>query len=368
MSVPAGWYDDGSGRQRWWDGQQWTEHFAPAQGESATEATTGESDAAASAEELDDLDATVRREDVPQRDADASFDAAAEPIEPVEPVEPVEPSAPAAYTAPDALGQPVADHAAPTAYETSAYAPPAAPGYAAPAAPAYGDPNATAAYPAGSYPGGGPYPGAYPGGAQPYGGSSYGVEQPGPAKPPILGFIGLGLAVVGTILACIPPVLTGFGFFLLFAAFVVSLIAIFMKTKKWPAIAGLALSVVGAIVGGIVVVVYFVNFANTIADEFPTDFPSSFTSEEPTDEEPGDATGRPSPEEIAAGFLVVLHDAEVTEFDDPEVSSCIGQYFYDSDLSDETLRTIAGGEDVYGADTQEVQSVTTEAIVECTAE
>lgn len=24
----AGWYDDGSGRQRWWDGIRWTDHFA----------------------------------------------------------------------------------------------------------------------------------------------------------------------------------------------------------------------------------------------------------------------------------------------------------------------------------------------------
>lgn len=23
----AGWYDDGSGRQRWWDGQNWAENF-----------------------------------------------------------------------------------------------------------------------------------------------------------------------------------------------------------------------------------------------------------------------------------------------------------------------------------------------------
>jgi len=30
MTTPAGWYDDGSGRQRYWDGSQWTEHFAPA--------------------------------------------------------------------------------------------------------------------------------------------------------------------------------------------------------------------------------------------------------------------------------------------------------------------------------------------------
>ncbi len=25
----AGWYDDGSGRQRWWDGTGWTENYAP---------------------------------------------------------------------------------------------------------------------------------------------------------------------------------------------------------------------------------------------------------------------------------------------------------------------------------------------------
>lgn len=29
MSAPAGWYDDGFGRQRWWDGNVWTEHYAP---------------------------------------------------------------------------------------------------------------------------------------------------------------------------------------------------------------------------------------------------------------------------------------------------------------------------------------------------
>lgn len=27
VGAPAGWYDDGSGRQRWWDGQDWTQHY-----------------------------------------------------------------------------------------------------------------------------------------------------------------------------------------------------------------------------------------------------------------------------------------------------------------------------------------------------
>jgi hypothetical protein len=30
MSAAPGWYDDGSGRQRWWDGTQWTEHYGNA--------------------------------------------------------------------------------------------------------------------------------------------------------------------------------------------------------------------------------------------------------------------------------------------------------------------------------------------------
>ncbi len=27
-AAPAGWYDDGTGAQRWWDGSRWTEHYA----------------------------------------------------------------------------------------------------------------------------------------------------------------------------------------------------------------------------------------------------------------------------------------------------------------------------------------------------
>lgn len=35
--TPAGWYPDGSGGRRWWDGNQWTGHTQPAEGGSSPE-------------------------------------------------------------------------------------------------------------------------------------------------------------------------------------------------------------------------------------------------------------------------------------------------------------------------------------------
>lgn len=34
-NAPAGWYDDGSGTMKWWDGAQWTEHVHPDSGDNA---------------------------------------------------------------------------------------------------------------------------------------------------------------------------------------------------------------------------------------------------------------------------------------------------------------------------------------------
>lgn len=39
MGAEAGWYDDGSGRQRWWDGQQWTDRVADQQQTQGSKAT-----------------------------------------------------------------------------------------------------------------------------------------------------------------------------------------------------------------------------------------------------------------------------------------------------------------------------------------
>jgi len=42
QNAPAGWYPDGSGGNRWWDGTQWTEHFQAAQVTAPTPAPTPE--------------------------------------------------------------------------------------------------------------------------------------------------------------------------------------------------------------------------------------------------------------------------------------------------------------------------------------
>lgn len=321
MSVPAGWYDDGSGRQRWWDGEKWTEHFAPQSEAAAQPADAPEAAASSAAQEVPAADAAAATADNATADATPAADAAPGYVPP-------------AQSAPEYAG----------------------PGYAA--------------------------PGAYPGAPaqQPYGAATYPPAGPSRSdasaskKAPILGYIGLGLAVVGTILACIPPIVSGFGFFLLFAAFVVSLVGLFIKfTPKWPAIAGLVLSIVGGILGAVLTFFFVVNFVDDAIESSPNS--SAVETEEPSDEETPDggtgddtdAAGRPSPEEITEGFLVVMNDAGITDYDDPTVSACIGQYMYDSDLSNETLTTIAGGQDVYepADEVQHLTEVTTDAILAC---
>ncbi|MFT4136972.1 DUF2510 domain-containing protein [Microbacterium sp.] len=57
-TTPPGWYDDGHGVQRWWDGQAWTEHVQP---EAAVPAAGSGAPGAGSATGLDAGSATGRR-------------------------------------------------------------------------------------------------------------------------------------------------------------------------------------------------------------------------------------------------------------------------------------------------------------------
>lgn len=188
--TPAGWYDDGSGRQRWWDGQQW--------GNFADEA-----------------------------------------------------SAPAAPSTPD-------------------FAAPA--GATAPAA--FAGATATSTY---------TYPGAPTG------------TDVAPKKLNILALVSAIVGAIGFIFACIPGALI-IGWILLPIAFVLSIVSLFLKgDKKWLGFIGLGLSILGTIVGFIV---FFVVVANSVdaafsgGDTTVTQPEESDASDEPAAEEPaGDAQG-----------------------------------------------------------------------------
>lgn len=323
MSVPAGWYDDGSGRQRWWDGEQWTQHYAP---ESADSPVAG--DAAEPSESAAGEDLTV--------DARASIEPHSD------------------YT------PPVAPGAAESTHPTEAYPAVTPEGYPQSA---YGEtpygqaPYAQAGYGQQNYPGAAgddpqnPYAAPAPyGSAAAYGGA-YSAPDAGPRKTAVLGYIGLGLAVVGGIIACIPNLVTFLiGSFLLFGAFVVSIIALFIKnTAKWPGIVGLILSIVMGVVATVVLsVTLFASIASdswdSSYDPYPSDEP--YSSEEPYTEESTapDATGeRPTADEVALGLEQIMLQQQEMEY--PEgMLLCLGEELVASDMSDASLQQIADGD------------------------
>ncbi|MFJ2553175.1 DUF2510 domain-containing protein [Microbacterium sp. NPDC087591] len=340
MTTPAGWYDDGSGRQRWWDGQQWTEHFAP-------EAAAPEAESAAA--------------DVPAADASAyEAPAAEEPsiddtvirptdeaaVTPAAQDSSVPPETPLGSSDPATFADQSATAATTPLDDGAAYAAPAAPIYpaAAPGQPATGYPGSAPAYP-GSAPA---YPGAFT--ADPTGypaAAPYGQVSPeGPKKISVLGLVGLGLGALGTILVFIPVI--GFiGFILLAAGFIVSLVSLFLKGKKWPGITGLVLAVVGTIIGIVMSFVYLFAFAQGVSSEIDN-LPSSSPSVEAT--EPGETavpddgadTGtRPTADEVAVGLAAIIGATPGADgYTDAQIS-CIAEVFVASDLDDDTLRVIA---------------------------
>ncbi|MFB7251743.1 DUF2510 domain-containing protein [Microbacterium sp. NPDC056234] len=237
MSTPAGWYDDGSGRQRWWDGTKWTEHFAPEV--TATGATS------------------------------------------------------ASTVADDASVPPYASASAPGS-------------------------------PAGST----PYSAAAPAGP---------AGSPLKPKPHVLAWIALGVAALGFILACIPATVI-VGLILLPIGLILSIVALFMKGAKWPAITGLILAVVGGIIGTIVLIVTIVAVGVQAFDEI-ADATSTSAPQDGSDD--AAASGpRPTVDEVEDAIEAYI-DASGAEgsFSDAQIT-CFAEAFVASDTDDATLRAM----------------------------
>ncbi|MFK4761578.1 DUF2510 domain-containing protein [Microbacterium sp. ZW T5_45] len=389
MTTPAGWYDDGSGRLRWWDGEVWTEHFAPKEsdaepsegpdseptggtdadpnGDSEARASDGAdaalSEAVADAEPLRDAPDTSA--DTTDSDDDASPDvpvsavegdpegSAVEPdasrasdheTESVEsettasalddaqasPIPPIDDAA--SEPRPDAAGAPQASGVDPgvTAVSEqpspveSAPLPPSdvgdAPvpgGLVAPGSPDYwasaghGPGRGAASTPGyAAYPGqtpqpgygyspapmiGGPgpvRPGAPGGPGSPYAGAyplGYGLspQAPAPTGPPIVGLIGLGAAALGVIFSMV-QILWVYSWILLVGGLVVSLVSLFLRSRKWPGVAGMIIAVVGFIIAAIMgVVLFFTSIVDTY-DPYDSgyDYDSEYDPDDPFFDEP----------------------------------------------------------------------------------
>jgi hypothetical protein len=235
MSMPAGWYDDGSGRQRWWDGARWTEHFAP---------------------------------------------------------------------------------------DAGSVVPP--------------------------------------------------VSAPVARVAPALGFVGLALAVLGTILACIPATfIVGVG--VLIAGFALSLIGVFKKNApKWPSIVGLVLSVAGGAIGTVVTLVIVAASLAGPSDPGVSTEPSPTISEQPSapaSSEPPASEGRPAADALGEALLADLQRSDIHDYDDdPEFISCWGEFVYASELSDEALQEYVETLTLTGQEAALLTSVSTDATVTCGAQ
>lgn len=124
-------------------------------------------------------------------------------------------------------------------------------------------------------------------------------------KPHVLGIIAFIAALVGFVFACVPGALI-IGWILLPIAFVLSIVALFLKGSKWPAITGLILAIVGTIVGFIV---FFALVVNAADKAFGDDKPASSqqqASEESSEKAAGD-------DAADADYVVTIDGASQTK-------------------------------------------------------
>ena len=249
--APAGWYEDGSGGRRYWDGDAWTQYVAPA----------------------------PVTEPLPQVGPDTAVTA-------VLPVGDENPTIPFVWGSQgsDAAGSGYGDAPTAAAGWTDAFT-------------AYGETAPTVPYGA---VGANPYATT-----ESYGGlptttlAGHPFTEPSKPGPNVVGIIGLLVAIVGFLLVFLPAA-SGFAWIFVTVAFVLSLIGLFLRSAKWPAVIGLVISIIAAIAGIVMFVTFLIGSVGTVIDDAIPDVP---IFPQPAPDDPGADPDAEQPEAPVAGDL-----------------------------------------------------------------
>ncbi|MFF2275760.1 DUF2510 domain-containing protein [Agromyces sp. NPDC058126] len=248
MRVPAGWYEDGSGARRYWDGAAWTQYVA-AGSETAPTAQLDAEPATVTA-----VTAVLPTGDdsptIPFVWGSQGQDAAGWGSTPTVPVA-------ATATNPDAATQ------------------------------EYG------AVPLTTLPG-------------------HPFTEPSKPGPNFVGIIALVAAVVGLALAFTPAV-SGLMWVVVSAAFVLSLIGLFLRAAKWPAVIGLVVSIIAAIVGLVMLVTALIGSLGTVFGGIEDPLPDAPALPQPAPDDPGT---EPAPEQLEIPGQGDLAFGETMTWDD----------------------------------------------------
>ncbi|PWC05241.1 DUF2510 domain-containing protein [Agromyces badenianii] len=225
--APAGWYEDGTGGRRYWDGDAWTQYVAPGP-ETVPSSQLGPESAITEVLPTGGDGPTIPFVWGSQGSDAAGYAYGDAPTTPYPTTTPAAPAAPYAATAP-----------------TTPYAV------------ALGHPDATTE----SY--GAPSTKVLPG---------HPFTEPSNPGPNVVGIIALVIAVVGLVFAFIPAV-SGVAWILVPVAFVLSIVGLFLRGAKWPAVTGLIVSIIAAVVGLVMFVAFLIGSVGNAIDDIDEAIP-----------------------------------------------------------------------------------------------
>lgn len=249
--APAGWYEDGSGGRRYWDGDAWTQYVAPGP-ETVLSPQAGHDSAATEVMPTGDDSPTIPFVWGSRGSAAAGYGYGDAPTTPYAPAAPYAPTAPTAPAATDGANP----------YATTE---------------SYG------ARPTTSLP-------------------EHPFTEPSNPGPNVVGIIGLVVAIVGLVITFIPAV-SGFAWILVPVAFVLSLIGLFLRGAKWAAVTGLIVSIIAGIVGIVMFVTLLIGSLGNVFDEIDDSIPDVPVFPLPGEDDPGAEPDSEQPEAPVGGDL-----------------------------------------------------------------